>query len=437
MKKLITIITAVALALIISADAANITVSAPSRKTLTPEVPATSGLNKLFVVDAMTGVSVRYTPNSQSAQVNWLKYSSLGGGYAEPAACHQDSDGSWLLDTPEGDMGYIVEEGTDRFYFWLTDYSKHYLTLDALTPTSGSDCSMEELMLTGSASPITYYAINGRALELSRELKVEYTTLEFDSETETYRQKEVEQILASAGTAIHVPAALCQTIFTLSGDRFLREWGLEESVSSPTVEAHSVEAHTTATRQGETAENEVSDGDDSELGGSAPATVEFKAVVTDAAIFTEWQMSDRSDFEEITFRETQPEFAHTFTELGTTYIRFVCDNAEGTCQWTGDTYEVHIGESSLLCPNAFSPGASEGVNDEWKVSYKSLISFECHIFDRNGRKMISFTDPAQGWDGRHGGKLVPAGVYYYVIKARGADGKEYNLGGDINIINYK
>ena len=36
-----------------------------------------------------------------------------------------------------------------------------------------------------------------------------------------------------------------------------------------------------------------------------------------------------------------------------------------------------------------------------------------------------------------GGKLVPAGVYYYVIKATGADGKKYDLSGDINIVDYK
>lgn len=50
---------------------------------------------------------------------------------------------------------------------------------------------------------------------------------------------------------------------------------------------------------------------------------------------------------------------------------------------------------------------------------------------------FSTTDPSQGWDGKHNGKLVPAGVYYYVIKAHGADGKNYSLSGDINIINHK
>jgi gliding motility-associated-like protein len=102
----------------------------------------------------------------------------------------------------------------------------------------------------------------------------------------------------------------------------------------------------------------------------------------------------------------------------------------------GETYTINIGESHLLCPNAFSPGASEGTNDEWKVSYKSIVEFECHIFNRWGEKMTEFHDPSHGWDGKYGGKLVPPGVYYYVIKATGSDGIKYNLSGDINILRY-
>ncbi len=36
-----------------------------------------------------------------------------------------------------------------------------------------------------------------------------------------------------------------------------------------------------------------------------------------------------------------------------------------------------------------------------------------------------------------GGKPVPAGVYFYVIKAVGADGVKYNKAGDINVIGFK
>ena len=82
------------------------------------------------------------------------------------------------------------------------------------------------------------------------------------------------------------------------------------------------------------------------------------------------------------------------------------------------------------------PGASEGINDEWKISYRSIISFKCWIFNRYGVEMCHFEDPEAGWDGRYGGKLVKPGVYYYVIEAEGADGKKYKLSGDINILNY-
>ncbi|MCH5327101.1 MAG: gliding motility-associated C-terminal domain-containing protein [Duncaniella sp.] len=136
-------------------------------------------------------------------------------------------------------------------------------------------------------------------------------------------------------------------------------------------------------------------------------------------------------------REPDLDFSYTFTEQGSVFVRFYCANADASCDAYGETYEISIGVSSLKCPNAFSPLNEDGVNDEWKVSYSSIVSFQCSIYNRYGREMISFTDPAAGWDGRYGGKLVPAGVYYYVIKARGADGKEYKLSGDINIVDYK
>ena len=421
----------------VTALAGEVVLGGTRLKPLVAEVPASSGLNALYVVDGLTGLTVSYRPDDASASVSWQRYSNLGGGYAETVGCHREPDGTWRLDTPEGDMGYIITEGSRAFYFWITDYSRHALSLEALSPTSGSDCSMDELALAGQAGPITYYSVNGRSMELSRELEISYNTLEYDEESAAYRQTETNRTLTSAGAMLHVPAPLCSTAFTLSGDRFLRQWGEEQSVTTAIVEPHAVEAHTSAVRQGDSPDNEVKDGDAEALGGSAPAVVVFKAVVSDAAIFTEWQLSGTSDFEDILLRESQTEFTHTFDELGTTYVRFICDNAQGTCQWTGPVYEVTIGESSLRCPNAFSPGASEGVNDEWRVSYKSIVSFECHIFNRYGQKMATLTDPSQGWDGRHGGKLVPAGVYYYVIKARGADGKKYDLGGDINIVNYK
>ena len=67
---------------------------------------------------------------------------------------------------------------------------------------------------------------------------------------------------------------------------------------------------------------------------------------------------------------------------------------------------------------------------------ESLIDFDCHIFNKWGTELFSTTDPSIGWDGKYRGKYVPAGTYYYVIRAEGSDGKKYKLSGDINIIGY-
>ncbi|MDE7375366.1 MAG: gliding motility-associated C-terminal domain-containing protein, partial [Muribaculaceae bacterium] len=207
-------------------------------------------------------------------------------------------------------------------------------------------------------------------------------------------------------------------------------------VESDVYSAVGVEATTTATQEVRENDNEQKTDTDN-LGGSAPAVVHFHAAVTDAAIFREWQLARDAEFEIVDNRYQQLDLDYTFTESGVTYVRFVANNAAGTCEYAGDVYQISIGESALLCPNAFSPGASEGVNDEWKVSYKSIVKYECHIFNRWGKEMFSSTDPAIGWDGKQGGKVVPAGVYYYVIVAEGSDGKKYKLSGDINILKSK
>ena len=115
-------------------------------------------------------------------------------------------------------------------------------------------------------------------------------------------------------------------------------------------------------------------------------------------------------------------------------MRFTANNAAGTCPYESSAYTISIGESSLLCPNAFSPGAAADAGGEWRVSYRSIVEFHCEIFNRWGHRLATLTNPAQGWDGIIGGKPAPSGVYFYVIKARGADGRDYRLSGDINVI---
>ncbi len=397
---------------------------------VTPET--STGLNEIYVVENSANVTVNYTASTEN--VTWYKYSNLGGGYAEQITNVSKNGKTHSVALESSDLGYIIEDGTRRYYYWVVNYANHEFQLNGLSASSENECDRVTLTPDGKGDKITYYTINGQAKELSRQLTVSYQTLSYDNDAQEWSVADASAEISSFSSNFTVVAPYCDTEFTLTGDRFLRAWGNEQSATSDIYKTKAVTAETSASQTEHTADNEKKQ-DSSSLGGSAPAEITFKAIATDAAIFHEWQFSNSADFDDVQDRYNQNEFTYTFNDEGTTYVKYVAADDSGECYYESDVYTITIGASKLECPNAFSPANQDGVNDEWKVSYTSIVSFECSIFNRWGTKIISFSDPSQGWDGKYKGKFVQSGVYFYVIKAVGADGVKYNLSGDINIIN--
>lgn len=400
---------------------------------ITPD--KSTGLEYVYVIDNADGNAfITYNAASAAAAVTWEQWGAQGGAYGSEVTGLTHQGNVWSLKAPAADTGFTVTENGRPRSFWVTNYANHQLDLKELVAeNAGDDCNSTTLILHGNASPIRYYSINGRAVELSRDLSLTYRTQEYDETTGVFTDTDKVEQLSSVSSSVHAPASLCNTTFTLTGDRFLTAWHRPQEVESAMVNPVAVEAHSAATQAERDNDNEQKE--EATLGGSAPVDITFTAAVSDASVFHQWEFSRNPEFgiPDITYSDL--ELTYTFQDAGTTYVRFVAANDDGSCEWVSDTYEVFVGQSALLCPNAFSPGGSPGVNDIWKVSYKSIVSFSCSIFNRWGVKIISFDDPSQGWDGKHNGKLVQSGVYYYVIKATGADGKQYDLAGDINIIN--
>ena len=81
---------------------------------------------------------------------------------------------------------------------------------------------------------------------------------------------------------------------------------------------------------------------------------------------------------------------------------------------------ITISESYLAVPNVFTPNG-DGKNDEFRVAYRSLREFHCWVYNRWGKLVYEWTDPAKGWDGMIGGRPAAEGAYYYVIRALGTD----------------
>lgn len=399
---------------------------------------AATGLDEICVLETSAGVTAVYSASGSGSDVAVLRWDNRGAAYADPVPAGDVSvaAGEVRVKLSQGDTGLAFTEGGRTVYFWIVDYSRHRFTATSLTPSAEQECGRAWLDFQGSADAIIYYGINARSWTLSREIELSYTTMTFDEGSYSFITAEKTTTLDDIRTQINIEAPLCDTYFTLSGDRFLRSWNEGAEITSSRYVATSVALEARATQTNESAENELPVDTDG-LGGSGPVDVDFEAAVTDAAIFREWQLSSDEDFTDISSRVQQLSFKQTFAETGTVYARFVTANSDGSCEEMSQTFSIFIGESFLRCPNAFSPGVTEGVNDEWRVSYKSIVTFECYIFNRWGQKMAEFKDPARGWDGMKGGKPVPAGVYYYVIKAVGADGRKYNLSGDINIMGYK
>ncbi len=148
------------------------------------EAEASSGLDKIYVIHDNRNVTASYIASSPN--VVWLRFSNMGGAYAEPVQdLHKDGN-TYSISLGEKDMGYIIEDGDRRFYYWVTNYSNHQLSIDGLSVNQESDCTMAILDISGTATPIMYYTINGQGRELSRELRIEYISLEYDKDSQQY-----------------------------------------------------------------------------------------------------------------------------------------------------------------------------------------------------------------------------------------------------------
>jgi gliding motility-associated-like protein len=89
---------------------------------------------------------------------------------------------------------------------------------------------------------------------------------------------------------------------------------------------------------------------------------------------------------------------------------------------------------SLTVPNVFTPN-NDKVNDVFKIATTNIDYLNCRIYDRWGGKVYEMVTDYDSWDGRNSTGLNCAdGVYFYILKATGADGKDYSKTGFIQLI---
>ena len=171
-----------------------------------------------------------------------------------------------------------------------------------------------------------------------------------------------------------------------------------------------------------------------DFSGQAPLSVSFHANPKDMEGLNptyEWHFRMEGESKDMMVRYEE-NTDYTFTKAGKTYVTLYANL--GNQERDSSRICVTISESKLLMPNAFTPNGDTH-NDVYKAKeYQSIVEFHAYIFNRWGQKLYEWTNPAEGWDGNYNGSPVKEGVYFVVVKARGADGIVYNIRKDVNLL---
>lgn len=392
----------------------------------------TSNKLQVYLVYGMANVEIRYTSASSSHQ--WFRYKTKALE-AEAIPSVQEGTTSIVRNIEEG-YGYFVKEveaiGSNSFV-WIIDYSKYAFDIQQLKVVADDD-PCYELRLDGMATmpKLAYRLPGGADTELEREFEITYNTLEWKSGEKIFSPKTLTQPVKKTPFYRSLEPPLTDTDIHLKGDLFARHFGVEKSMDIPSYQATAVEVHIDTTVVSADIPNMVS----GNTGYSAPVEISFAAKANVPVVtFYRWNIINTETRENLRV-ENSESFNFTFYTAGKYVVTLEVKDRSNRCEKT-DSIFVDIGESFLRIPNAFTPGTSPGVNDEFRVVYKSLVSFKAWVFNRWGVEIYHWDDPAKGWDGKKGGKYVTPGVYFYVIEARGSDGRKYKEKGSINIIRPK
>jgi len=413
-------------------------VSGGQKSVLFESPDADSGVDTIAILYGMENATITFESNS-SSPMSWFRYTTNPFDRT-PLSGSQIGNRTTLSNGIQANSGYGVTVDSKTYFIWLFDYTQ-YLPA-SVSVSSANDNLCEEVLLNVVAPKFSMkYISAGSAISFvvkNRNIPLKYKTMKFDDASKMFVDEEKTLLLSELVSNPRIAEApLRNTTFSLGDDRFALLWGLNRTIVSDELPGKAVKAESEAKHVVRDVDNEV-DKEVGELGGSAPVDLEFKAYANEpVATYYTWQIASDKEFKNILATYPDKELRYTFNNFGKYSVRLLVSNSANSCVDSSQVYEdIEITDSKLLAPNAFSPNG-DGKNDEFKVMYKSILSFEGWIFNRWGNELFHWTDPAKGWDGKAGGKYVTPGVYFYIFEATGSDGVKHKLKGSVNVFSKK
>jgi len=124
---------------------------------------------------------------------------------------------------------------------------------------------------------------------------------------------------------------------------------------------------------------------------------------------------------------------YIYTPLGQFTACLIASTASGCSDTACTTIDVYI-NSVFVIPNVFTPN-DDNVNDIFTVQAIGLETMDAEIYNRWGQKEYEWHTTNGGWDGHTAsGVQAPDGTYFFIIKAKGFDAKEYFEKGSFTLI---
>lgn len=395
-----------------------------------------SGIDKVYLFNTLTGATIKYTSSASSVIFYRYKYSQEEKDQipdSNISITSTNGNHTYTISGLEDGYGYFaVENEKNKATVWIIDYSLHLPTLGSIETIEGEGeykCTDFRLYITKTEDDLIFYTINGGRMIIQRKYTISYNALKWSDNDKKFLEETMNIGPQIIGTDQPIDVPLINTTFKLRGDQFAEHFNIAKEITSKEYQAVAVKGRIVAEQDGN-----IISGEDEEttLGGSAPVTINFYGRANeDITHFYTWYIYNKEDPDNYIVRYTDKDIKYTFDRTGEFTVQLEIADRASTCV---DIMSVSVSteESQLDVPNYFSPGGA--THREFKVKYKSLIKFKCTIFNRWGVKIYQWNDPSKGWDGRHNGKYVSTGVYYYVIEYTTGDGKKRTKGGDINVL---